>query len=47
MATDITQEDFAVIAAEALVKSGVEGKHFLSLDKARYALVVKDGLGRP
>lgn len=46
MATDITQEDFAIIAGEALVKSGVE-ESSLSLDKARYALVVKDGLGRP
>ncbi|MBX9949123.1 MAG: hypothetical protein K2Y39_08165 [Candidatus Obscuribacterales bacterium] len=46
MTTNITQEDFAVLAADALVKSGVE-ESSLSLDHARYSLVVKDGLGRP
>lgn len=42
----LSQADFAVIAADALVKSGVE-ESALSLDRARYSLVVKDGLGRP
>jgi hypothetical protein len=46
MPGEITQEDFAVIAADALIKGGVE-KESLSLDKARYSLVMKDALGRP
>ncbi|HIA54502.1 MAG TPA: hypothetical protein EYN91_20855 [Candidatus Melainabacteria bacterium] len=46
MANDISQEDFAVLATDALVKSGVD-EGSLSLDQARYSLVVKDGLGRP
>lgn len=46
MTNNISQEDFAVLAADALVKSGVD-ESSLSLDHARYSLVVKDGLGRP
>jgi len=42
----MTQDDFAVIAADALIKSGIV-KESLSLDKARYSLVMKDELGRP
>lgn len=42
----MTQEDFAIMAADALVKNGVDSTK-LSLDRARYALVTKDDLGRP
>jgi len=46
MTTGISHEDFAILAAGALVKSGIE-EGSLSLDHARYSLVVKDALGRP
>ena len=46
MTNNISQEDFALLAAEALLKNGI-ARDSLSLDQARYSLVVKDGLGRP
>lgn len=46
MNNHLSQEQFAEIASAALVKSGVS-EEALSLDRARYSLVIKDDLGRP